>query len=512
VIGDYVPDIDKSGKIQGFFALVTDITERKRTEEALQKSEKKYRNLIESLQEGIWVIDRDAKTVFVNSPMADMLGYTIDEMAGRHLFEFMDEKAVVVAKENLLRQEAGMAEQLDFEFLRKDGSRVNTILAARPLADDNGNYDGSIAGIIDVTERREVEKALEASEERYRSLVESSEDSIYLVDGECRYLYMNKKHLERFNLQPERIIGRPYDQFHSEKKTQEFRKGVSSVLKKGESHRYVHESERGDGYYLRTLSPVKDRNGKTKAVTVVSKDITEIIEAEEELRQANKNLAKEHYERKLLSDRLIDLQEKDRKWTAMELHDHVGQILTSLKLDIEIIDKKLNPEDGELGARITVAKERTIQAIKAVKDVAQGLSPGMLGTLGLVPCLHDLFNEVRGHTDIQVRFFSRNVPDRFAPEKELAIYRIVQEAISNTVRHAQAKTIFVNIIKKDQKLILTVEDDGVGFDQEKVMAGTSAEMPMGLLIMRERAEKLGGLFRLDTEVGKGTHLMVEMAV
>jgi len=140
--------------------LQAEITERKWAEEALRESEKKYRQLIEALQQGIWAIDKDAYTTFVNPRMAEMLGYTVDEMQGQHLFSFMDERGVEIAKHNLERREQGIKEQHEFEFLGKDGTQIYTLLETAPITDDDGNYTGAIAGVLDITERKRAEEVL----------------------------------------------------------------------------------------------------------------------------------------------------------------------------------------------------------------------------------------------------------------------------------------------------------------------------------------------------------------
>ncbi|MEW5867708.1 MAG: PAS domain S-box protein [Chloroflexota bacterium] len=125
-----------------------------------QKSEAKYRTLIESLQEGVWAIDQDAQTTFVNPRMAEMLGYTVEEMLGKHLFDFMDAAGVENCLSYLERREQGIQEQHDFTFLRKDGSQVYTLIETAPLLGENGQYIGAIAGVTDITERRNMEAQL----------------------------------------------------------------------------------------------------------------------------------------------------------------------------------------------------------------------------------------------------------------------------------------------------------------------------------------------------------------
>ncbi len=137
---------------------------------------------------------------------------------------------------------------------------------------------------------RQVEAAVRESEERYRSLVESTKDSIYLVDRNCRYLFINRKHLSRFGWQRDEVIGRAYGEFHSEEEAKRFMEKVNKVFETGKSLLYEYRSQRDGGYFLRTLSPVKDKAGSTISVTVVSKDITERKRAEEALRDSRNML------------------------------------------------------------------------------------------------------------------------------------------------------------------------------------------------------------------------------
>ena len=138
-------------------SIARDITERKQAEEALQESEENYRKLVELAQEGIWVIDKEEKTSFVNPNMAKMLGYTPDEMKGLHIFEFMDDQGKIIAERNIDRRKQGFADQHDFEFIHKNGNRIYTAMATSPLLDKDGNYEGAIAGVLDLTERRKAE-------------------------------------------------------------------------------------------------------------------------------------------------------------------------------------------------------------------------------------------------------------------------------------------------------------------------------------------------------------------
>jgi two-component system nitrate/nitrite sensor histidine kinase NarX len=162
-----VPIQDAAGTATGLVLSLMDVTKRKQAEQgaaqaahALRESEKKYRQLFELAQEGLWVIDADAKTTLVNPRMAEMLGYSAQEMLGKHLYSFMDDAGVAITERNLERRRQGIKEQHDFEFLRKDGTRIYTILETTPFFDDDGAYAGGLAMVADITERRRAEVAL----------------------------------------------------------------------------------------------------------------------------------------------------------------------------------------------------------------------------------------------------------------------------------------------------------------------------------------------------------------
>ncbi|KKM23374.1 hypothetical protein LCGC14_1615820, partial [marine sediment metagenome] len=245
---------------------------------------------------------------------------------------------------------------------------------------------------------------------KYRTLVESTTDSIYVVDEDCNYMLMNEKYLSRHGLTKDEIKGKTYGEFHSKKETKDFAKKIKEIFETGKSLSYEYRSQSDGRYFFRTLSYAEELDGKIASVTVISKDITDLKQAEAALRFSNEDLQKAHNQRKILSKRLIDRLEKDRQQTAMELHDHIGQTLISLKMSLEIAHGKLTPGQTEVEEQLTTAKERALQALKDVKKISLGLRPSTIDTLGLVPSLRELFNEIQKQTDIEINFFSRMIP------------------------------------------------------------------------------------------------------
>ncbi|OLP15798.1 GGDEF domain-containing protein [Leptolyngbya sp. 'hensonii'] len=186
------PVFDSEGLVTHFVGIQTDITQRKQAEEALREREEQYRRIVETATEGIWVLNRDHQTSFVNQQMATMLGYTIDEMLGETLFSFMDEEGVAIAQAQIERRHQGINEAHDFKFRRKDGSDLWTIVSASPLFDLQGNYTGTLGMITDITDRKQAEAALRQSEQRLDEILSSLEDVVWSIAVDTfKTLYLN---------------------------------------------------------------------------------------------------------------------------------------------------------------------------------------------------------------------------------------------------------------------------------------------------------------------------------
>jgi PAS domain S-box-containing protein len=276
----------KTGEGVFFTAVIRDITERKQAEEKLRISEKRYRQLLENLQEGVWVIDKDACTTFVNRPMAEMLGYTQNEMLGKHLFSFMDERGVEIANLNLERRKQGIKEQHEFEFIRKNGKRLYAILETSPIVDDDGNYIGALAGVLDITERKQTEEALKENEEKFRSLVESTSDWIWEINLNGVYTYASPKVKELLGYEPEEVIGKtPFDLMPAEEANRVANtfKDIVAASKPIEGLENTCRHKNGHLVVLETSGvPVLDSKGQLRGYRGIDRDITERKQAEEE--------------------------------------------------------------------------------------------------------------------------------------------------------------------------------------------------------------------------------------
>ena len=194
------------GEREYIHSTVRDNTKRKVIEQKLKESEGKYRRFIENTQEGVWALDEAAITTFVNPRMAQMLGYSIEEMMGKHLFSFMDDEGVKIATRDLERRQAGIKEQHDFEFLTKDGRRIYARLQTSPLNDDDGNYIGALAFVIDITEQRNTERSLRLTQFSIDNAahpvlwIKSDGHIVYANNDALKYLGYSKKETKSLSI------------------------------------------------------------------------------------------------------------------------------------------------------------------------------------------------------------------------------------------------------------------------------------------------------------------------
>ena len=403
---------------------------------------------------------------------------------------------------------------LEHTHYDKDGNRRYLEINAYPMFDGKGNVSDIVEYIIDISDRRKAEKALLEGEKKYHMLFESSNDAVCITTrkgdiDDCNQAFFalfgyTKDDLDKLKIQ---------EIYHNPKDRSAFQRMVEQ---KEFVKDYEVKFQKKNGQAIDCLVTAAVRKAADGNIFgyqgIILRDITEQKRVTEALSRSNKELLKQYKQRKILSKRLIDLLEKDRPKMAVELHDHIGQVLTSLKMNLEIIHDNLGPADTALEAEIKTAEEKAIQLLKDVKNISHGLKPVLLDTLGLAPALRELFTDVERDTDITIDFFSSDFPQRLHPEKELAIYRVTQEALSNIIKHSRAKKVFVNLFERKEVVSLSIEDDGLGFERDKIKSTLESKKALGLIIMEERITQVGGEFSIESQIGQGTLLSVEIPI
>ena len=225
------------------------------------------------------------------------------------------------------------------------------------------------------------------------------------------------------------------------------------------------------------------------------------------VRDEHAKVARNREELRHLSGRLVQAQEDERRTIARELHDEIGQALTAVEVELAVAEGTVAADVRAVEA-IHEARTVTQRALSGVRDLSQLLRPSMLDDFGLPDTLKWYLRKFSDRTGVRTELIEERLDDRLPIDVEVSVYRAVQEALTNVSRHAQASTCRVFVQRLAASVIVTVEDDGVGWQAGK--SGTGRSDGLGLIGIRERALELGGTFRIEGRDGKGTRLTIEL--
>ncbi len=286
----YITADDEIGRLQsGVNAMSARIQartfEQKMAEQALRESETKYRQLFDTANEGIWVQDEEFKTTFVNEHLVNMLGYTQDELQGHQVTEFLFEEDVADHWQKMEERREKHSEMYERRIRRKDGSTVWMLISATPVFDDNGNFHGSFAMLTDISERKEAEQQLAASEQLFRTLVENSPDYFARYDLELNRVYINPTLQKLFEAPASKILGNPSVQASPLNDPKRYMDCIRQVIETAdevidEFTFRIHDAE--THWASIRFAPEFDLDGKVESVLAISHDITKLKSAEQE--------------------------------------------------------------------------------------------------------------------------------------------------------------------------------------------------------------------------------------
>ncbi|AAM03995.1 TPA: PAS domain S-box protein [Methanosarcina acetivorans] len=306
--------------------IIRDISERKQIEEALRASEEKFRQIVETASEGIWLIDSDERTVFVNRKMSEMLGYSIEEILGQSPRKFMSSEFRAKADDKLHKHLQGINQVIDYMFIRKDGSELWCIVSSSPFFDDCGKYAGSLGMITDITERKRVEEALRLSNLYNRSLIEAGLDPLVTIgrDGKIMDVNVATEHITGYSRNE--LIGTDFSEYFID--PEKARTVYRRVFTDGEVRDYPLEIQHKDGHITPVLynsSVYRDEKGEVIGVFAAARDITERKKAEEALKEAHDNLEKLIEERTMQLEKAYNsLKESEEGLAEAQRMAHIG--------------------------------------------------------------------------------------------------------------------------------------------------------------------------------------------
>jgi PAS domain S-box-containing protein len=535
---------------QELLARVQSMIRIKQSETALRKSMERYQILLETMNEGIFGVDIKGNTIFVNPSLLRMTGYEAEELLGENIHFILHHSrpdGTPYRREDSFVYRTlheGLPFNISDEVLwKKDGTSFPVEYTSSPIREQDGVI-GAVVVIKDITERKKtekeikrlnedlerrviertiqlqasvdelekeiferkkVEKALKDSEEIFSAICNMAVDAILLMDSDDKIIYWNPAAGRMFGYPFGEVKGKNLQFLISPRRSHaEYEKGFYNFRETGKerpqgaTREFFSVREDGSEFPIEISTSSVQIKGKWHSLGII-RDITERKQSEAKLHNYARQL-------KNLSNRLLEIQEAERRYIAQELHDEIGQSLTALKLSLENMASMpadtVVPKLGEV--------QTLIQEILArVRNMSLDLRPSMLDDFGLLPALLWHFDRYRSQTGLPVKFSHDGLNVRFSPGIETAVYRIVQEALTNVARHAMANEVRVLITYGQERIEISIEDNGTGFEYEQVR---NAADTAGIKWMKERLALLGGHLKIDSSPGAGTRLMATIAV
>jgi PAS domain S-box-containing protein len=504
---------DQAGKPSGFVGVTRDITQRKRAEEDLRRSDAQYRLLAEHVDDVIWALEADLQFSYMSPSVEKMSGYTVEQVLSMPMAEYLTERSYKKVSQ-LLAQTAEMIAQgempedngpLTFKisFVCRDGSTKWAEVRSAFIAGPDGKPAGGVGVARDITERIKSETALRQSEEMYRTIFESTGTAMIIVEEDGTISLVNEEFEKLSGYSSEEIEGgmtwRDFAFSGDAERLSGYhalRKSDPDAAPRNYEFRFIDRHGMiKDAFATSTLFP------GTKRVLLSLQDITQSKLSAEELRLSQEQL------RNLLKHSQ-DVRERERTRVAREIHDELGQVLTGLKMDLSFLAKKLPPELTELNTKTNLMLRFVDMTIQSVKRITMDLRPGLLDHLGLVAAIEWQAEEFQKRSGIRYRISV--VPDEIIlePEQSTAVFRIFQETLTNISKYAHANEVNISLMERGGVFEMTVSDNGVGITKEQMENPKS----YGLMGIQERAYFSGGKAKIFGQKGKGTTVKVTIPI
>ncbi len=486
--------------------LQEEIVRREVVEEMLRESETQHRLVVENASEGI-IVTQDANICFTNSRFEQISGYPRAKLRDRSITDLVHPDDAAMLLEHHWQALAGKEEPIPFTFrmVNKEGE-TRWLQSKRVLIEWN-NSPAILSFLEDITVRLHSEKALLESEDRLRNIFLESPIGIAVYDHFGLLRSANKSYLDIFGLNDEGqlqgtlLFNAPY-----------LGSDVINKLRRGIPVREVcllrpntapalkpHGTTTAGTMSLDVLiTPLGlSQKGSQGGYMVQVQDISARVQAQEGQR--------------VLSGQLILAHEDERRMISRDLHDCVGQDLVTAKIGLDELGHVYPDACPGILEKIAFFSGLIGKSISDIRDMAYEQHPLGLEQFGFARTIAHHVSEFSEKTGIDVDLSLVGVDKLIlGGDASINLYRLIQEALRNIQKHAQAQRVVVKVLKSFSKTILRIEDDGVGFDPVQRAASASGEKRMGLRSMQERATLLGGTMRIRSRPGKGTKILVEL--
>jgi PAS domain S-box-containing protein len=479
-----------------FAVILRDITRRKQIQHSLMESEERFRQLAENIQQIFWICDKTLTEIYYISPAYEQVWGRTCQSLYENPRSFIEHIYPQEKQSQLLEYFRDMEASFDLQFQikRPDGSLRWIRDRGFPIHNSEGKVY-RIAGVAeDITERMQSEEAIRIQAQ----IIDQIHDAVVSTDLNGIVTSWNSGAQRMFGYSPDEAIGQHISFVYPKELHKFLQDEVITPLRQKFEHQIEVRMLRKSGqefFAHLSLSVLRDASGDVTGMIGYSMDITSQVRTKQRLRQ--------------LSQKIVSAQEEERQRISRELHDEAGQALSALKIGLELIQSDLIDQPAPLHQSLNEAMDLIDKTTEQIRLLAYQLRPPELDALGLSPVLEELCHTYSENTHIVVQYHGVDLPE-LSDSLAICAYRVVQEALTNVLKHAQAKHVDVILNYDAENIYINVNDDGLGFDKVAVDSSTDRRSGLGLLGMQERVQLLGGSLELKSEPGQGTRISVKL--
>lgn len=514
----------EQAQLQEIQAVGRDITERKLAAEALHKSVVFNQAVMNSLTEQIVVLDEAGKITATNDAWKkfshesgvlgqDKIGIGDDLLSACRQAEEKGNPASQAALAGIQAVLNGTQSHFSLEYARYSKEEKRWfIMRVTPL---RVKEKGAVVAHIEITTLKQMEEVLRQKSAELEAIFMTIPDAVVFANTNRQIVNINPAFTALFGFDLEDVVGKQTEVLYENIQDYHLQGKIRyhlSAEEKLKPYEVVYCRKNGTLFVSETTGTlVKDAEGQPLGYMAIIRDITDQKRAERERAQLFEAISQQREQLRTLAGRLAEAQDVERKALARELHDQVGQNLTALDLNLNIIQGQLSsnsyPVNDTLQSRLVDSLALVAEMGERIRNVMSNLRPPVLDDYGLVAALRwyaDRFSPRFGFTTVVEE--ENSVP-RLDEPVENALFRIAQEALTNVAKHAQASQVVVRVEADAEFVQLTISDNGIGFDLAD-WARPSTRNSWGLITIIERAEAIGGNCQIESQPGRGTKLIV----
>jgi two-component system, NarL family, sensor histidine kinase UhpB len=467
---------------------------------ALGSSEARYRTLIEQASDGIFVADPEGKLVVANQSGCEMLGYTRDELVGLEIKDILAPGEAERNMANVPKLMSGQTVLTENKMRRKDGTIFDAEISTKLLTD--GSYQGIVR---DITDRKRTEYMVLAGERRYRTLVETITEGILQVNNDDVIEFANTRICAMLGYTRDELLGQRRIEMLVSEEDRETVAAKMNLRRQGIADRYEVRLRRKGGEDLWVEisgAPVYGTDGKVSGIIGVYTDITQ--------RKAHERRLEEYAASQTeLLGQVMSAQEAERHRLQVDLHDGPLQSLGVMLLTLDRL-VKVAKRDGAAETALALQETRIgmVGIVNELRAVMADLSLDMLTHGGVASALRDHIGRFSDLTGISVTLhIGWDKGERLAPQIELLLYRLAQEALTNIRKHSYASQAEIRLRCVNDDVEMEIRDNGRGFNVEEALSRHRAGTGIGLRSMRQRITDAHGTLRIESSPGQGTSLL-----